>query len=79
MARDKSQRVTMARQDDLARQSKITSARRLINVKGCLVDCTAVEALLKVESLVPTAVRIIVSISCVSLFDLIPIPECVLR
>jgi hypothetical protein len=49
----------MARHDNPARQSKISSARRLIVDKGCLVDGTAVEALLKPESLVPTAVRIL--------------------
>ena len=47
----------MARHDNPIRQSKIRSARRLIIQKGCLVDGTAVETLLKPESLVPTAVR----------------------
>jgi hypothetical protein len=63
MVRDKSQQVTMARHDNLTRQSKISSARRLINLKGHLVDGAAVEALLKAESLVPAAVRIIMSIT----------------
>jgi hypothetical protein len=56
MIRDMTQRVTMARIDNNARQGKITAARRLIYEKDYIVNSAAIEGLLKDESLVPTAV-----------------------
>ena len=58
MARDTTQRITMARVDDKSRQGKVHDARRLIFEKQYLVNGAAVENLLKDESLVPTAVRL---------------------
>jgi len=54
--RDTKQRTTLARIDNLSRQAKVGSARRLIYESNFAVDCAAVERLLKPESLVPTAV-----------------------
>jgi hypothetical protein len=51
----------MARVDDLARQSKVTAARRLIYKKSYFVNGAAIESLLKAESLVPTAVCMLLS------------------
>jgi hypothetical protein len=60
MVRDMSQRVTMARVDDVSRQGKVHAARRLIYEKKYLINGAAIEDLLKDQSLVPTSV-------CVSL------------
>jgi uncharacterized MAPEG superfamily protein len=56
MARDMTQRVTMARVDDGSRQGKVYAARRLIYQKQYLINRAAIESLLKDQSLVPTAV-----------------------
>jgi hypothetical protein len=53
-----SQRVSLARVDDHDRQRKINAARRLIFESGCAVDSTAVNNILKGQSLVPIAVCI---------------------
>jgi hypothetical protein len=50
------QRLTMVRIDNNTRQGKVTAARRLVYEKGYIVTSTAIEALLKDESLVLTAV-----------------------
>jgi hypothetical protein len=63
MARDMTQRVTMARVDDNQRRSRVSGARRLIYEKNLRVNCTAVEELLQETSLVPTAVRKLQSVS----------------
>lgn len=56
MARDMSQRLTLARVDDNHHQNLIATARGLIYEKNYAVDSTAVENLLKEHSLVPTTV-----------------------
>jgi len=56
MARDRSQRVSLARIDDQERRSKVASARRLIYESKKRVDSAAVERLLKENSLVPSTV-----------------------
>jgi hypothetical protein len=58
MVRDMNQRKTLARVDDIHRQSKITAARRVIYEKHYQVDSTAVENLLQEESWVPNEVCI---------------------
>jgi hypothetical protein len=57
MACDITQRVTMARVDDKSRQNKVYAARRLIYEKQYRINGTAIEKLLKDESLVPNTVR----------------------
>lgn len=57
MARDMTQRDTMARVDDVQRRSRIEAARRLIYEKNFTVNSAAVEKILRDMSLVPTAVR----------------------
>ena len=59
MARDMSRRVTLARKDNLERQGKVFAARRLIYEKNFLVNSSAVEALLRDESWVPTSVSLV--------------------
>ena len=59
MARDMSQRVTMARVDNAERQGKVFAARRLIYEKNSLVTSSAIEALLRDASWVPTSVSLI--------------------
>jgi hypothetical protein len=56
MVRDMQQRETLSRVDDEAKKSKVASARKIIYEKNYAVDSTAVEAHLKEQSLVPTAV-----------------------
>jgi hypothetical protein len=55
--RDMTQRKTLARVDDLSRRNRVASAREVIYEKNYAVDSKAMEDLLKVDSLVPTAVR----------------------
>jgi hypothetical protein len=55
--RDMTQRGTLARIDDMSRRNRIDSAREIIYEKNYAVDSNPVENLLKVDSLVPTAVR----------------------
>jgi hypothetical protein len=69
MARDMTQRVTMARVDDASRQGKVYAARRLIYKKQYRINGAAIEDLLKEQSLVPTAVCLLCP-SC-SLFSLL--------
>ncbi|KAF8151198.1 hypothetical protein BJ912DRAFT_869512 [Pholiota molesta] len=52
--RDKSQRSSLARVDNLMYKAKISSAREMIYEKNLAVDSAAVERLLKPQSLVPT-------------------------
>lgn len=54
--RDKQQRVTLSRVDDLKHRSKISSAREMIYGKNWAVDSAPIQRLLKPESLVPTEV-----------------------
>jgi len=54
--RDMAQRETLARVDDLSRRNRVASAREVIYEKNYAVDSKAMEDLLKVDSLVPTAV-----------------------
>jgi len=56
MARDRQQRSTLKRSDNIHRQAKVNSARKLIYEQNYTVGSTAVEKLLKDESLVPTSV-----------------------
>ena len=56
MARDMSQRVTMARVDDASRRGRVYAARRLIYEKKYRINGAAIEDLLKDQSLVPTSV-----------------------
>jgi hypothetical protein len=56
MARDMSQRVTLARVDDVQRRVRISVARELIYEKNQQVNSAAVEKLLRETSLVPTVV-----------------------
>jgi hypothetical protein len=51
------QRKTLARVDDLSRRNRVASAREVIYEKNYAVDSKPMEDLLKVDSLVPTAVR----------------------
>ena len=58
------QRVTLARVDDVNRRVRVAAAREIIYEKGkknYTVHSAAVEKLLKEDSLVPTAVRIFFS------------------
>ena len=61
--RDMSQRVTLARVDDANRRHRVAAAREIIYEKNHAVNSTAVEKLLRENSLVPTAVCIL-SFSC---------------
>jgi hypothetical protein len=56
MARDMTQRVTMARTDNSQLRTRVSAARKLIYEKNIQVNSTAVENLLKEMSLVPTVV-----------------------
>ena len=56
MLRDMKQRDTHARVDDEARKHKVRAARDIIYNKNYAVDGEAVQALLKEQSLAPTAV-----------------------
>jgi len=58
MKRDMQQRVSLRRIDDEIRQNKVSSAREIIYEKNYAVDTEHVEMLLKVQSLVPTAVNV---------------------
>lgn len=60
MARDKTQRVTLARVDDIRRQGLVTAARRIIYDEHYTVNSAAVEALLKDQSLTPNIVRFMI-------------------
>ena len=78
MARDKTQRVTMARVDDSSRQGKVYAARRLIYEKQYRINGAAIESLLKDQSLVPTAVYPSFLASCICP-DSATLPERLLR
>lgn len=54
--RDKKQRLTLARVDNLSYRAKISTARELIYESNFAVDSLPVQHLLKPESLVPTEV-----------------------
>ncbi|KIM67436.1 hypothetical protein SCLCIDRAFT_46324, partial [Scleroderma citrinum Foug A] len=69
MSRDKTERVTLAHVDDCVRQSKIQSARTHIYDFTLGVTSTAVESLLKDQSLVPTSNTFSNRLSCLG-FDL---------
>ena len=62
MARDMSQRGTLARVDDDNRRSKVIAARRVIYEKHFQIDSAAVNAILQGESLVPNVVCILIPI-----------------
>jgi hypothetical protein len=53
---DMAQRKSLAHIDNVDRRSRVEAAHEAIYVKNSAVDGVAVEALLKAESLVPTAV-----------------------
>ena len=57
LPKDRQQRVQFLRVDNLQRRNKISSARRIIYEENYHVNSTAVERILKEESLVPTSVR----------------------
>jgi hypothetical protein len=59
MHRDMIQRKSLARIDDAKRRNRTWSAREAIYLKNFAVDSTAVETLLKEDSLVPTAVSVL--------------------
>ena len=75
MARDMSQRVTLARVDNGDRQGKVFAARRLIYEKNFLVTSSAVEAILRDESWVPTSVSLVCLAFCEA--PLIVCKECI--
>lgn len=56
--RDMSQRVTLARVDDVKRRTRVGAARKAIYEQDLGVDSAAVERLLKDDSLVPAAVSL---------------------
>lgn len=56
--RDLSQRVSLARVDDVRRRSRLEAARKAIYEHNNTVDGAAIERLLKDDSLVPTAVSV---------------------
>jgi hypothetical protein len=58
MRRDLSQRASLTRVDDIDRRSRLDAARKAIYERNNTVDGTAVENLLKEDSLVPAAVSI---------------------
>jgi len=58
MKQDMKERKTLARVDDEKRRHKIELAREIIYKKNYAVDNENVEALLRPESLVPTAVSV---------------------
>jgi hypothetical protein len=60
--RDMMQRKTLARVDDVTRRNRVASARESIYEKGYAVNSAPVEHLLKKDSLVPTAVRVLSSL-----------------
>ena len=73
---DMSQRTVLARHDTAERREKIISARQLIYKEQYVIDNTQVEALLKLESLIPTEVcfEILRSNKKISYYDR---PECI--
>jgi len=58
LSKDRQQRVQFQRVDNLQRQVKISSARRIIYEENYRVNSAAVERILKEESLVPTSVGV---------------------
>jgi len=56
MRRDMTQCISLARIDDVKQRSHVGAAREAIYSENNTIDSTAVENLLKEESLVPTAV-----------------------
>jgi hypothetical protein len=57
MKSDVARRTKLARTDDVTRRGRVITARKLIYEKNYAVNSTAVESLLKEQSLVPTTVR----------------------
>lgn len=57
MARDMTQRQTMARVDNVQRRSRVYAARKVIYEKNLQVNSAVVENMLQDMSLVPTAVN----------------------
>jgi hypothetical protein len=76
MPRDMTQRVSLARVDDVKRRSRIKAAREAIYVMNYSINSSAVETLLKEDSLVPTVVSFS-SVFCVLLCPYSSISECV--
>jgi hypothetical protein len=56
--RDMKERASLARVDDDCRKDKVSTARRIIYDKNYAVNSTAVENILKQQSLVPTSVSL---------------------
>ena len=56
MSRDMTQRVTLARTDDIKRRNRIEAVHEIIYVKNYMINSKAVERLLQEDSLVPTVV-----------------------
>ena len=56
MPRDMTQRMTLARVDDVKRRNRVEAAREAIYMKNYGIDSQAVENLLQEHSLVPTVV-----------------------
>lgn len=76
-ARDMSRRVTRARVDDVQRISKVLLAWQFIYEKNYAVDSKVVEDVLKSESLVPTIVSNLITLS--NSHKLTSALECVFR
>ena len=78
-SRDKTERDTLARVDDCDRQSRVNTARAHIYGSNLGVTSTAVESLLKDQSLVPTSVSYCFTLS-LSLSKLwTSLEECIFR
>lgn len=56
MARDKAQRISLARTDNIQRHTRVYAARKLIYEKNHRVNSAAVESMLREMSFVPNAV-----------------------
>lgn len=59
MPQDRQQRRTRSRVDTLQRRAKVTSARKLLYDGGYRVGSSAVENILKEDSLVPNQVKLL--------------------
>jgi hypothetical protein len=56
LPRDMTQRISLARTDNIPRRSRVEAARKAIYVQNFAINSVVVENLLKEDSLVPTAV-----------------------
>jgi hypothetical protein len=63
MPRDVTQRISLARTDNIPRRRRVEAARKAIYTQNLAIGSVAVENLLKEDSLVPTVV------SCFQIFQ----------